>query len=60
MSKYNCLYACQCGTLYMGYYLADEEAEENVSDLVKSKVKCRKCGRFAMLKEVVKHVEVGC
>lgn len=54
MLKYNCLYSCQCGTLYMGYYLADDKAKEDVRDLVKTKIKCKKCGKFAILKDVIK------
>lgn len=55
MSKYNCLYLClKCGTYYRGYYMAADEADENVRDLVKCKIKCKKCGKFAMLKDVIK------
>lgn len=57
MSKYNCLYSCQCGTLYMGYYLAADDADEDVRDLVKTKIKCKKCGKFAILTDVVKKDE---
>lgn len=57
MSKYNCLYACQCGNLYMGYYLADDEAKKDVRDLVKTKIKCKRCGKFAILKNVIKNEE---
>jgi len=55
MSKYDCLYSCQCGALCIGYYMASDKADENIRALVKSKVKCPKCGRFALLKDVVKH-----
>lgn len=59
MSKYNCLYSCQCGTLYMGYYMAADDVDEDVRDLVKSKIKCKTCGRFALLKDVAKYEQQG-
>lgn len=34
--------------------MAADGVDENVRDLVKSKVKCQKCGRFALLKDVFK------
>lgn len=57
MSKHNCFYSCQCGTFYVGYYMAADEADEDVRDLVKNKIKCQKCGKFAILKDVIKNEE---
>ena len=39
----------------MGYYMAADDSDEDVRDLVKTKIKCKKCGKFAILKDVVKH-----
>jgi len=41
----------------MGYYLAADDADEDVRDLVKTKIKCKKCGKFAILTDVVKKDE---
>jgi len=37
--------------------MAADEADEDVRDLVKTKIKCQKCGKFAILKDVIKNEE---
>lgn len=58
MTKMNCFYRCKCGTLHRGFIWADLNAETDVREWAKTKVKCKKCGKFAMLESIVKAEDI--